>query len=130
MFRKLMGLIIAQLFLAPHSTVPATAKTLTGMSAEALRKQAWDKTLREDHTLDDCFSRLSTVVDVRVSNLEVPNAIFMEFETPSTDTHRMTFGMSAPLKKAFQMGTDEDMLANEEDLDLMHLTSRYNEIKE
>jgi hypothetical protein len=124
LLRVLMGL-----FVVPFATVPATAKTLTTMNATALRQQAWDKVLREDSTLDDVFNRLKNAVDVRMSSIEIPNAIFMEFENPSVSTHKLTFPFTTPLKKSFQMGTDEDMLGNEEDLDLMHLTIRYNEIK-
>jgi hypothetical protein len=135
MFRKYLArmtaLIVQWLFYAPraYQTAPATAATLTGMSATQLRAQAWDKTLREDTTLDDVFSRLTQSVDIRMSRIEIPNAIWMQFENPSTENHKLTFSMSTPLKKAFRMGTDEDMLGQGEDLDLYHLTIRYNEIK-
>jgi hypothetical protein len=116
-------------FVIPFATVPATAQTLTQMGATALRMKAWDKMLREDSTLDDIFNRLKDSVDIRMSEIEIPNTIFMQFEAPSTSTHYLTFPFSTPLKKAFQMGTGEDMGGNEEDLGLMHLTIRYNEIK-
>lgn len=120
---------ILALMFTPMFDTPVKGATLTGMGADALRMQAWAKKLREDSTLDDVFNRLKDAVDVRMSNVEIPNSIFMEFETPGSVNHKMTFPMSMPLKKAFQMGTDEDMLGKEEDLDLLHLTIRYNEIK-
>lgn len=126
---KIINAVVGVMFCTPYATVPATATTLTGMGATALRQQAWDKSLREDNTLDDVFNRLALSVDVRMNNMEVPNTIYMKFEAPPTSTHRLTFAMTSPLKKAFQMGNAEDMLGNEEDLDLLHLTIRYNEIK-
>lgn len=126
---KFIARLMVALFYLPHAYVPASATTLTSMGATALRMQAWDKKLREDSTLDDVFNRLSDAVDIRMSNIEVPNSIFMKFEAPPTSTNKLTFAMSTPLKKAFQEGTSEAMLGNEEDLDLLHLTIRYNEIK-
>jgi hypothetical protein len=127
--QRLVSLIVVAMWHRPGYTVPATAASLTGMSATALRMQAWDKKLREDSTLDDVFNRLTDSIDVRMSKIEIPNSIFMQFETPSTENHTLTFSMSTPFKKAFRMGTDEDMLGYEEDFDLFHLTVRYNEIK-
>jgi len=68
-------------------------------------------------------------VDVRVSNQEIPNTIFMQFFTPPKAAHSFTFALTTPLQKAPQEGNEENMLGNEEDLDLLHLTLRYNEIK-
>lgn len=127
--QRLTSLILVAMWHRPGYTVPATAASLTGMSATALRMTAWDKKLREDSTLDDVFNRLTDVVDVRMSKVEIPNSIFMQFETPATENHSLTFSMSTPFKKAFRMGTSEDMLGYEEDFDLLHLTVRYNEIK-
>jgi hypothetical protein len=79
--------------------------------------------------LDDVFNRLKDSVDIKMSDIEIPNAIFMEFDAPAESTHKLTFAMSKPFKKAFQMGTSENMLGNEEDLEMLHLTIRYNEIK-
>jgi len=108
---------------------PVHAATLTGMGAVALRKKAWDSQLREDNTLDDCFNYLRQSVDVRMTKQEIPNTIFMQFQTPAQENNSLTFSLSTPLKEAPREGTDEDMLGNEEDLDLLHLTIRYNEIK-
>jgi hypothetical protein len=128
---SLKSLVLGSMFYTPKvaAVQPVHGATMSAMGATALRQQAWDKYLREDNTLDDIFDRLAMSVDVRMTDIEVPNTIFMQFETPATSNHKLTFAMSTPFKKAFQMGTDEDMLGNEEDFDLLHLTIRYNEIK-
>ena len=128
--RFYMYFIIGCMHVTPGmATVPATAATLTGMGATALRQSAWDKALREDNTLDDVFNHLKASVDIKMTEMEIPNAVFLQFETPPQSTHTLTFSLTKPLSKAFQMGTGEQMLGNEEDLDLLHLSIRYNEIK-
>ena len=127
---NLFSLILALMWRKPHvNYVPSTADTLTNMGATALRQQAWDKTLREDNTLDDVFDHLSESVDIKMGDIEIPNTIFMKFDTPPVASHSLTFSMSKPFSKNAQMGTSEDMLGNGEDVELLHLTVRYNEIK-
>jgi hypothetical protein len=128
--RSILVQLIACLFVAPAlNYVPATGRTMAQMGANALKKTLWDRTLRESNTLDDIWNHLKMSVDVRMSEIEIPDTVFMQFQTPPKGNHRMVVGMTTPLKKAFQEGTDETMLGNEEQLELMHLTLRYNELK-
>lgn len=118
------------LFLTPSlNYAPKAANGLNTMGATALRQTLWDKTLRESNTLDDIWNRLKQSVDIRASEIEIPDTVFMQFQTPPSGTHKITVGMTTPLKEAFQEGTEEQMLGNEEQLELLHLSLRYNEIK-
>ncbi len=127
---RFMATLVATLFFAPHlNYVPGTANTLTDMGATALRQAAWNQTLREDNVLDDVFNHLQTGMDVRVAQMEIPNAVFMQFPAPPQFVNRLTFAMSTPLKEAASMGNNTNILGTGEDIDLFHLTLRYNELK-
>lgn len=124
--------LLAVMFYSPHinyAAAPKSANGLTAMGATALQKTIWDKNLREDITLDDIWDHVKASVDIRMSNIEIPDQVFMQFQTPPVGPHKIVVGMSAPLQEAWQEGTDETMLNNEEQLRLYHLSLRYNELK-
>lgn len=108
---------------------PAVETTLTQKGAISLRKTAYDKSLREDVTLPDIFNKLTASVEIKNGKMDVPDNVFMQFMTAPPGTNRITIGMYTPLKKAPQVGTGSSAVGNEESMDLLHLTLRYNEIK-
>jgi len=109
--------------------VPATEGTLATKGASALQKTIYDSQLRNDTTLDEIWDRVTDVVDVSLTKIQIPQSVFMKFPTPPRGTNRAVFQMTGPLKEAFKEGDSEYLLGNEEEMDLFHLTIRMNEIK-
>jgi hypothetical protein len=128
--RQLISLLITSLFAYPHVNYTPKASTgLTAKGAAALRKTLWDKTLREDNTLDDIWNHLKVSVDIRQNKIEIPNSVFMQFMTPPPGTSKITVGMTAPFQEAPKEGNEETILGEEEDSRLFHLSIYYNELK-
>ncbi|MCK9166807.1 MAG: hypothetical protein M0O92_05495 [Acholeplasmataceae bacterium] len=119
------------MFLVPHdyATVPKSSGSLTSGGNTNLIQHLVDRNLREDVTLNDIWNRLKVSIDIRDTRIEIPQAVFMQFMTPPSGTRSVTIPMVAPYKEAFQEGTDEEMLGEEEDTEIYNLQLWHNEIK-
>lgn len=112
-----------------YQAAPAAGSTITDMGALAMQQQFWDRNLREDVTLDEIWNRQRAVVNINNNKIEMTDQVLAQIPSAPPGTFKITIGMTGPLKKAFQEGTDETMLGNGEQLDLYHLSLYFNEIK-
>lgn len=129
---KIIFRIIALMFFKPQAyTSVETGNTLSDSGAVALRKIAYDSSLREpDATLDDIWNKeLTAVVKVDDGKITIPNDVF--FQVPSADTSDHTIRLKAtrPLQEAPREGEDEHMPGYEEQQRLLWTDLRYNELK-
>lgn len=111
------------------ATVPKSASNLTAMNATKLQMVAINKTLATESVLNDCYENLSGAIAGDKTGSVVPNSIFMKVNAPSDGTHEITFPMLRSLQEKASMGNAEQILGNEENLRMKHLTVWYNEIK-
>jgi hypothetical protein len=109
--------------------IPAMPATLADNKATALRMRAYNKTLRTESVIYDVFEALSGEIRTDPKGFKMPEAIFLKLDTVPDGAHSVTVGLMKRLSGAAQMGTDENMLGQEESLKLKHLTCYYNEIK-
>ena len=110
-------------------TAPASPNSLDAMKAAALKVKAYNKTLRTESVLYDVFEKLSGEIRTDPKGTMIPEAIFLKMDTPPKGAHSVTIPLLKSLQEAPQMGTSQNMLGNEENLRLKHLTVYYNEIK-
>jgi len=109
-------------------TAPASAATLSGMSATALQIKAYNTKLRTESVLFDVFEKLASAVDYSEKGAIVPDAIFLKLEKTVTGAHSITMGLLMSLKGEGTYGTGT-LIGNEETLRLRHLTVYYNLIR-
>jgi hypothetical protein len=99
------------------------------MKAAALQVKAYNKTLRTESVLYDVFETLSGEIRTDPKGTTIPEAVFLKSDAPPKGAHSVVLALLKSLSGAPQMGTSENMLGNEENLKLKHLTIYYNEIK-
>lgn len=112
-----------------YVTAPAAPSGLSTMKNVALQVKAFNKTLRTESILYDVFEKLSGEIRTDPKGVTIPEAIFLKVDAPPKGAHSITLALLKSLSAAPQMGTGENMLGNEENLALKHLTVYYNEIK-
>lgn len=112
---------------------PATPSALSDMSALALQMKAYNKTLRTEAVIFDCFEKLAGAIKTDPRGMTIPEAIFLKLEQPPQGAHSTVVPLLKSLEEAPRLGNDLSgagrMLGNEENLRLKHLTCYYNEIK-
>lgn len=112
-----------------NKAAPATPSTLANMAATELRMKAYNTTLRTEHVLNDVFEKLSASIQEDAAGFAMPDAIYMKLSQPQQGAYSLTVPMLMALKGAAQLGRDNNILTNEENLRLKHLTTYYNEVK-
>jgi len=129
---KLKQAVLASLFFTPYTNAyPGTPTALSGMNATALRKIAWDKKLREESVRPCIWSQVKSAIKIVNDEINIiKSGVFLEVDSGlGSQGQSVTLAMSTPLQKAPQWGTEEAMLGNEDESDLLWVTLFYNEVK-
>jgi len=112
-----------------YVVAPAAPSSMDTMKAAALKMKAYNKTLRTESVIYDVFEKLAGEIRTDPKGMMVPDAIFLKTDTPPKGAHSQVIPLLKSLSGAPQLGTGENMLGNEENLQLKHLTVYYNEVK-
>lgn len=106
----------------PPSTL-ASMDVDTGLTLEAINRK-----LQIESTLDDIFSaNMANVVATGKGAIQVPNAIYMQLESPATGTRTVTVPMRKPLKGAPRQGNAEQQKGYERPFEMQYSKFYYNE---
>jgi len=127
----LLACIMNSMFLMPAvNYVPGTPSSLSGLTAEGIRRMAWEAKLRRDSVRPSVFEQLKSGIEV-VGNMinVVKSGIFMKVEVNPDAGQSCRLSMSKPLRKAPQLGNTSAILGNEDEQDLVWVELYYNEIK-
>lgn len=131
---NLLKSLLANMFYSPRManvTSVGTPPTLTSMGAAALARVMYDKKLNEPITaLDDPWVKgeLTNVIEMKNYRIEVPEDIWFQVPTDTSNPHTVRCQALLPLQEAPQEGTAESMPGNEEGLRLMYTNFYYNQI--
>lgn len=134
----LIGIVNAMSYVAYNqggfADVPATASTLSGMDATALRRIAWKSKYKEDSVRPSIFTEVKTIFKVVAGEINIikPGILLDVSDIGKRDVgggQSVRCALRTPLQNAPQEGTGADMLGNEDETDLYYMTFYYNEIK-
>lgn len=114
--------------------IPATATTLAGMDAAAIRKTAWRSQVKQDQVLPSIWNTIQTKFEVMGGNMTILEHgvcldVTNEGKKQQGGAQSVVMTLRTNLKKAPQEGTDEDMLGNGDESSYLYMTAYYNEIK-